>query len=184
VAIPLARLRTLLGLSLLALSLMSGCLWLPNWPIPDKVEPEPSGTTFPFAHCTPRPNRWEPVLVGAMTGPRTVQCRIRGAESVLWTLSTEVDGDEPFLDLDEGLLEELAPQLTSPLVLGRDVEAVELHRESLPWSPRPYGAVLRASVQLPGEITTKRWPILVVPAADELQGLLASPPEPPAGGGD
>jgi len=155
---------------------LPGCLWLPNWPIPDKIEPEPSGETLPFAHCSPRANPWEPVLVGAATGPRSVQCRIRGAESILWTLSTEVDEDNPFLDLSENLLQELAPQLTSPLVLGRGVEGVELHRESLPWSPRPYGAILRASVQLPGEVTTKRWPVLVIPAADELEGLMSAAP--------
>ena len=154
---------------------LPGCLWLPNWPIPDKIEPEPSGDTLPFAHCSPRANPWEPVLVGAATGPRSIHCRIRGAESILWTLSTEVDEATPFLDLDENLLQELAPQLTSPLVLGRGVEGVELHRESLPWSPRPYGAILRASVQLPGEVTTKRWPVLVIPASDELEGVLAAP---------
>ena len=93
-----------------------------------------------------------------------------------------MDEDDPFLDLDPALLEELAPDISSPIILGRDVEGVELHRESLPWSPRPYSAILRASVQLPGEVTTKRWPILVVPSADELEGLLASPPGQSNGG--
>jgi len=93
----------------------------------------------------------------------------------LWTLTTEVDDDDPVLDLDSQLLEELAPVMASPLVLGRNVEGVELHRESLPWSPRPYAAVLRASVQLPGEVTTKRWPVLVIPAADELDQLSVLP---------
>ena len=163
-------------------TLLSGCLWLPEWPIPDKIEPEPTSESLPFAHCNPRPNRWEPILVGAATGPRRVECRIRGAESVLWTLSTAVNDDEPVLELDADLLEELAPQLRTPLILGRDVESVRLRRDSLPWSPRPYAAMLRASVQLPGEVITKRWPILVIPAADELQAQLPSVPL--AGGGD
>lgn len=169
---------------IVALWLLPGCLWLPNWPIADKIDPDPSGEALPFAHCSPRANPWEPVLVGAATGPRSIHCRIRGAESILWTFSTEVDEANPFLDLDEDLLQELAPQLTSPLVLGRGVEGVELHRESLPWSPRPYGAILRASVQLPGEVTTKRWPVLVIPAADELQGLLSAPAPNLPGGED
>ena len=181
------RARLLLPLLLsafLSASGLSGCLWLPDWPIADKVEPDPSTDNRPFAHCNPRPNRWEPILVGAATGSRTVECRIRGAESVLWTLSTEVDEEQPTLELDPSLLVELAPELRTPLVLGRDVESVRLRRDMLPWSPRPYVAVLRASVQLPGEVTTKRWPILVIPAADELDSRLPSPLSEPSGDED
>ena len=170
-----ATLHLRLALSFVALGCMGGCLWLPNWPLQDKVEPAPVENNFPFAHCTPRPNRWEPVLLGAATGPRKIECRIQGSESILWTLTTEVDEDDPVLDLTPQHLEELAPTMSSPLVLGRNVEGIELHRESLPWSPRPYAAVLRASVQLPGEVTTKRWPVLVVPAADELDQLAVFP---------
>lgn len=178
------RTRLLLPLLLstvLATSGLCGCLWLPDWPIPDKVEPAPSSDNLPFAYCNPRPNRWEPILVGAATGSRTVECRIRGAESVLWTLSTEVDDEQPTLELDPTLLDQLAPELRTPLVLGRDVESVRLRRDMLPWSPRPYVAVLRASVQLPGEVTTKRWPLLVIPAADELESRLPSRLSNPSG---
>lgn len=172
---------TLMSL-LLALPVLPGCLWLPDWPFADKVDPDPPTDTLPFAYCSPKPNRWEPVLVGAITGPRSVQCRIRGAESILWTLDTEVDESDPLLGLDVGLLEDAAPVLSGPLILGRNVEGVTIDRDSLPWSPRPYGAILRASVQLPNEVTTKRWPILVVPAADELEGTFSANPGEPTGG--
>jgi len=87
----------------------------------------------------------------------------------LWTLDTEVDDEDPILGLAPSLLEDAAPDVDGPLILARNVESIVLHRESLPWSPGPYAAMLRAAVALQnGEVTTKRWPIVVVPSADEL----------------
>ena len=162
---------------LIAALMLPGCLWLPDWPIPDKVDPDPPENLLPFAHCSPRPNKWEPIVVGDISGPRSVHCRIRGADSVLWTIDTEVDDDDPILGLDPALLEDSAPVQDGPMILARDVESIDLYRSTLPWSPRPYAAILRAAVQLPGgEVTTKRWPVLVVPGADELTSVGGLPP--------
>lgn len=143
----------------------AGCLWLPDWPIPAKIDPEtpedPDADLIAF--CTPRPRRLEPVLVGPPDDSRDVRCRIRGAATVTWSLRG-IEGTE---------MEEV------DLTLATGVERIVLHRSSLPWSPRPYEIelVLRAERE-DGGGGDESWPLRVVPGG----GDLLSPPEPDTSG--
>lgn len=133
-----------------------GCLWLPEFP-PDKIDPpttDDDDDGAPISFCTPRPRSAEPVMVGGPTSVREIRCRVRGAQTITWTLygvdGTPLDGQE--------------------WVIAQGVERVELHRDSLPWSPVPYKVELILSVfsQTQGTAFAPPWPLIVVPDADDL----------------
>ena len=151
------QIRRALAIPTLALAAAfgaAGCLWLPEFPGPDKIDPDTPGDTDELiAFCSPRPRLRERVLVGGSTDHREVRCRIRGAHTVTWRL-LGID-DTPMEDLD--------------LLLATGVERVVLHRSSLPWSPRPYTVelYLRAERENGGGMD-ESWPLLVVPDGDEL----------------
>ncbi len=133
-----------------------GCLWLPDLP-PDKIDPptaDDDDDSSLISFCTPRPRSAEPVLVGGPTLVRELRCRVRGAQTITWTLigldGTPLEGRE--------------------LVVASGVERIELHRDSLPWSPQPYRVDLVLSVfsQTQGTAFAPPWPLVVVPDADDL----------------
>jgi hypothetical protein len=148
-----------LALLLAAAAPLPACLWLPNFP-PDHGEPPTEGPQDDrlVSHCSPHASPTRPVLVSAEEGPRRFQCRIRGADEVLWTF-------DPLGD--PGIL---------PFALGTGVQDVDLHREDLPWSPRPYEAELEVRARAGGTEITVTWPLVVVPSAGEL----FEPPTPAA----
>ena len=159
-----------------AAALLSGCLWLPDFPIADKIEPDTNpddddGDNIGF--CQPRPNSREPVVVGGSVEVREIKCRIRSDHVAVWTLKG-VDGTD-----DEDI----------DLTIASGVDSVFLHRESLPWSPRPYELVLELRAdRVDGGGSDEFWPLIVLPHGDDLVGdpipLLDTPGGPPPIGGD
>ena len=142
------------SLVLVAVLGAGGCLWLPEFPLPDKIDPvTPGDTDDLIAFCTPRPRRREPVLIGGSGDFREVRCRIRGAHTVEWRI----------LGIDDTPTEDLE------LVVATGVERIRLHRGSLPWSPVPYELELALRVEREnGGGADESWPLLVVPDGDEL----------------
>jgi len=144
--------------------LFSGCLWLEDL-IPDKTDPPIAvDDDTLIAFCTPRPRESEPVLVGGPEEIREIRCRLRGARTITWTL----------VGLEDTPLED------REIVIANGTERVSLFRSSLPWSPRPYELELVLTVDSVDQGTQfQRWPLIVVPHADELvddQGLLSPSP--------
>ena len=152
--VSIRRALAITSLSLAAALGAAGCLWLPEVPVPDKIDPvTPGDTDELIAFCTPRPRRREPVLLGGSADFREVRCRIRGADMVEWRV-VGVE-DTPQEDLD--------------LVVATGVERVVLHRGSLPWSPQPYAVELALRVEREnGGGADESWPLLIIPDGDEL----------------
>lgn len=152
--VPIRRTLAISSLILVVCLGSGGCLWLPEFPFPDKIDPDTPGDTDDLiAFCTPRPRRREPVLVGGQSDYREVRCRIRGAHTVEWRVLGVEDSDLEDLDL----------------VVATGVERVVLHRSSLPWSPQPYEVELALRVEREnGGGADESWPLLVVPDGDEL----------------
>ncbi len=135
---------------------LSGCLWI--WPLKNDPPIDPPDDDV-LSFCVPRPREDGPVLVGGPEEVRDIRCRIRFARSATWTLSG-VDLEPP---LDDG------PLVGRELLLGRDVERIELHRDFLPWSPRPYRLDLTLEVVTEaGGRQAEIWPLMVVPDAGQL----------------
>lgn len=129
---------------------LGGCLWVPGYP-PDKNVPDINDQESPgTSHCSPHaaPNR--PNLLKSSEIPREFSCRIRLADSVTWTFSV-TDGPD-----------------ANPITLATGVEHLFLHREVLPWSPRPYEGTLELRVQAGGILQVTTWPLVVLPHAEEL----------------
>ena len=151
-----ARLPALLPLPLLFLA---GCLWLPDWPLPDTVVPDQAldeDDSNLVTHCTPHEGPSNPVLLRRGVAPVPFTCRIRGAESVQWTIDTRSGGPS-----------------VAPFVLAVGVEEVLVHGEDMPWSPAPYAAELSVVVQRGGRQTTISRPVIVSSDADEIVPLEA-----------
>lgn len=127
----------------------AGCFWIPGFP-PDKVLDNPGDPNRDIvSHCTPHEGQGRPVLLSRDLGPRTFGCRFRPDVEPEWTL-----------DFESGT--------PISMTLGQGVERVVIDRGALPWSPEPYGALLRMRVPGDGREVTYSWRLVVVPHPADL----------------
>jgi hypothetical protein len=140
--------------------LMSGCIWLPNWPFPDTTVP---GEDFAeddsqlVSHCAPHQDPRVPVLLRRGTTPTSFSCRVRGEDSVLWTV--RIPGEPSVRDY----------------IVATGVEELAVHADDLPWAPRPYRAELEIAVRQGTTTRTSHWQLVVMSHADDVARVEASP---------
>lgn len=141
-------------------ALLSGCIWLPDWPFPDTIVP---GEEFAeddsqlVSHCSPHQDPRVPVLMRRGAAPTSFSCRVRNADSVLWRV--RIPGQPGVRDH----------------IIASGVERLDVYPDDLPWSPRPYRAELEIAVGQGTTNRSSRWQLIVTSHSDDLARIEEEP---------
>lgn len=137
---------------------------MPDWPFPDTTLPDEEyreDVSDPVNHCAPIAGTGHYILVRRSGAPIDFSCRIRGERSLLWQVQLP-DNDDRVFPPAPG-----EPEFP-PYAIASGAERVSLHGADLPWSPAPYRADLSITVDSGSREVVVRWPLVVLPFADEL----------------